>query len=431
MTVTGELGHSREAAVRLDQSDPLSKLRDSFFIPVDDAGNQLLYFCGNSLGLQPKGAADHVMEVMEEWARRAVNGHQHGRAPWYPYHELFRETGARLVGARPGEVVMMNSLTVNLHMLLTSFYRPEGRRRKILMESPAFPSDSYCLQSHVKARGLDHHEVIVQCGPRDGEQCLRTEDIISTIEAHGDELATILLGGVNFLTGQSLDLQAITEAGHRAGAMVGFDLAHAAGNVVMHLHDWDVDFGAWCSYKYLNASPGAIAGAYVHERHGSNRDLPRLAGWWGNDPDTRFRMHLESEFVPVQSADAWQCSNPPILAMAPLRASLELFDGTGMEALRERSLRLTGYLRAMLESRPGRRYQIITPETDADHGCQLSIVVDGDATEAFATIEAAGVVADFRPPNVIRVAPTPMYNTFEECWRLAMLMGDRFGTPDA
>ena len=431
MTVMDELEQSRDAAIQMDQADPLSRLRDSFFIPVDDAGDQLLYFCGNSLGLQPRGAADHVMEVMEEWARRAVNGHQRGRAPWYPYHELFRETGARLVGARPGEVVMMNSLTVNLHMLLTSFYRPEGRRRKILMESPAFPSDSYCLQSHVKARGLDHHEVIVQCGPRDGENCLRTEDIISTIEKHGDELATIMLGGVNFLTGQSLDLQAITEAGHRAGAMVGFDLAHAAGNVVMHLHDWDVDFGAWCSYKYLNASPGAIAGAYVHERHGNNRDLPRLAGWWGNDPDTRFRMHPESEFVPVQSADAWQCSNPPILAMAPLRASLELFDGTGMEALQERSLRLTGYLRAMLESRPGRRYQIITPETDADHGCQLSIVVDGDATEAFATIEAAGVVADFRPPNVIRVAPTPMYNTFEECWRLAMLMGDRFGTPDA
>ncbi|MEE2908369.1 MAG: kynureninase [Planctomycetota bacterium] len=428
MTVLHGLEPDEASAHQLDESDPLSSLREEFSIPLGSTGEPVLYFCGNSLGLPPHRAGLYVQEVMDEWARRGVHGHREGPAPWLPYHELFRETGARLVGAQPGEVVMMNSLTVNLHLLLTTFYRPEGQRRKILMESPAFPSDIYCLQSHVTARGLDPDEVIVTCEPRDGEDCLNTADIIETIEQHGNELATIMIGGVNFLTGQILDMAAITDAGHRVGAQVGFDLAHAAGNIILNLHDWDVDFGAWCSYKYLNASPGAIAGAYVHERHAKNRDLPRLAGWWGNDPETRFRMHLEDQFVPVADVDAWQLSNPPILAMAPLRASLELFDRVGMDALRERSLRLTGYLRAMLESRPGRRYKIITPSSDADHGCQLSIVIEGDATEAFATIEAADVVADFRPPNVVRVAPTPMYNTFHDCWRFAMLMGDRFGT---
>ncbi|MCH2133811.1 MAG: kynureninase [Phycisphaerales bacterium] len=431
MTLVNGLQPDEATARGLDEADGLSSLREEFSIPLDDSGHPSIYFCGNSLGLQPRRARTYVEEVLDEWDRRGVHGHQNGPAPWFPYHELFRETGARLVGARPGEVVMMNSLTVNLHLLLTTFYRPEGRRRKILMESPAFPSDIYCLQSHVTSRGLDPDEVLVMCGPRPGEDCLQTDDILEAIDRCGPELATVMIGGVNFLTGQVMDMAAITDAGHRAGATVGFDLAHAAGNVILNLHDWEVDFGAWCSYKYLNASPGAISGAYVHEQHARNRDLPRLAGWWGNDPDTRFRMHLEDRFVPVPSADAWQLSNPPILAMAPLRASLELFDRVGMDAVRERSLRLTGYLRAMLESRPGRRYRIITPETDEDHGCQLSIVIDGDATDAFRTIEDAGVVADFRPPNVVRVAPTPMYNTFHDCWRFAMLMGDRFGTPDA
>ena len=430
MTMLDDVSQDEASAIALDQADSLSSLREEFSIPKGPDDEPVLYFCGNSLGLQPRRAVDHVNEVMSSWADRGVHGHRNGSAPWYPYHEHFRETGARLVGARPGEVVMMNSLTVNLHLLLTSFYRPDGRRRRILMESPAFPSDIYCLQSHVKARGLEPDDVIIEVGPRDGEATLRTSDIIETIEAHGDEIATVMMGGLNFLTGQVLDMPAITDAGHRAGAMVGFDLAHAAGNIILNLHDWDVDFAAWCSYKYLNASPGAIAGAYVHERHGSNIDIPRLAGWWGNDPDTRFQMHLQDQFVPVPNVESWQMSNPPILAMAPLRASLELFDGIGMAALRERSLRLTGYLRSMLESRPGRRYQIITPEADDEHGCQLSIVVDGDATEAFATIEDCGVVADFRPPNVVRIAPTPMYNSFHDCWKFAMLMGDRFGTPN-
>ena len=424
-----EISLNESTAIGLDESDQLSCLRDEFSIPEDEHGEPLLYFCGNSLGLQPRGAIDHVNEVMNSWASRGVHGHRRGDAPWYPYHEHFRETGARLVGALPGEVVMMNSLTVNLHLLLTSFYRPDGDRRLILMEKPAFPSDIYCLQSHVSARGLNPDEVILEVGPRDGEQTLRTSDVLEAIESHGSQIATIMMGGLNFLTGQVLDMAAITDAGHRAGAMVGFDLAHAVGNIILNLHDWDVDFGAWCSYKYLNASPGAIAGAYVHERHGANPGIPRLAGWWGNDPDTRFQMHLQDRFVPVPNVESWQMSNPPILSMAPLKASLELFDRIGMPALRERSLRLTGYLRSMLESRPGRRYEIITPEQDDEHGCQLSIVIDGDATEAFATIEACGVVADFRPPNVVRIAPTPMYNSFHDCWKFAMLMGDRFGTP--
>ncbi|MDG2424530.1 MAG: kynureninase [Phycisphaerales bacterium] len=431
MTVLHGIRPDEETARKLDESDPLSSLRNQFSIPTGASGQPVMYFCGNSLGLPPAKANYYVQEVMDEWAARGVHGHQQGPAPWFPYHELFHETGARLVGARPGEVIMMNSLTVNLHLLLTTFYRPEGKRQKILMESPAFPSDIYCLQSHIAARGLNPAEVLVTCGPSSGADCLETTHVLQAIEQHGDELATIMMGGVNFLTGQVLDMAAITEAGHRVGAAVGFDLAHAAGNVIMSLHDWEVDFAAWCSYKYLNASPGAIAGAYIHETHATNRSLPRLAGWWGNEPDTRFRMHLEETFVPVDSADAWQLSNPPILAMAPLRASLELFDTTGMPALRERSLRLTGYLRAMLESRPGCRYKVITPEEDEQHGCQLSIVIEGDATDAFATIEAADVVADFRPPNVVRVAPTPMYNTFHDCWRFAMLMGDRFGSPSA
>lgn len=431
MTVTDDIQPDEASARRLDEADPLSSLRSHFSIPSGPSGEPSMYFCGNSLGLPPAKASVYVQEVMDEWAARGVHGHREGPAPWFPYHELFRETGARLVGAQPGEVVMMNSLTVNLHLLLTTFYRPEGKRRKILMESPAFPSDIYCLQSHVESRGLDPQDVLVKCAPPPGDDCLSTSDLLEAIDEHGDELATIMMGGVNFLTGQRLDMAAITEAGHRVGATVGFDLAHAAGNIPLSLHDWNVDFAAWCSYKYLNASPGAIAGAYVHERHARNRSLPRLAGWWGNDPDTRFRMHLEETFIPVPSADSWQLSNPPILAMAPLRASLELFDSTGMTALRERSLRLTGYLRSMLESRPGRRYRIITPSDEDQHGCQLSIVIDGDATEAFATIESADVVADFRPPNVVRVAPTPMYNSFHDCWRFAMLMGDRFGTPAA
>ena len=415
-------------ARHLDEHDPLPSQRHRFVLPLRPDGTPSIYFCGNSLGLQPVAAADYVDEIMEDWRRLGVDGHRGARTPWYSYHEVFREQGARLVGASAGEVVMMNSLTVNLYMLLTSFYQPQGQRTKFLMETPAFPSDIYCVQSHLAARGIDPESHVITIGPRAGHDCINTDDIIDAINDAGDTLATIMMGGVNFLTGQVLDMPAIVEAGHHVGATVGFDLAHAVGNIPMQLHDWDVDFGAWCSYKYLNSGPGAIAGAFVHERHATNPDVPRLAGWWGNDPDTRFQMHLQEHFVPVATADSWQVSNPPVLAMAPLRASLDLFDELGMDALRSRSQRMTAFLRQQLEAVPGRRYRITTPNDPAAHGCQLSIVVEGDAQQAFQDIEAMGVVADFRPPDTIRIAPTPLYNTYEECQRFATLMGEAFGT---
>lgn len=428
MTATDPGRADPTEARELDRIDPVPSSRDRFALPLTASGDPAIYFCGNSLGLQPLAAQSHVDELMEDWRRLGVDGHRGGRVPWYTYHEIFREQGARLVGARPCEVVMMNSLTVNLHLLLTSFYRPQAARTKLLMEKPAFPSDIYCVESHLRSRGIDPDEHVVMVAPDSGEDCLRTEAILEAIDLHGDRLATVMMGGVNFLTGQALDMKAITEAGHRAGAIVGFDLAHAAGNIPLQLHDWDVDFGAWCSYKYLNSGPGAVAGAFVHQRHATNRDLPRLAGWWGNDPETRFRMHLEDSFVPVESADSWQISNPPVLAMAPLRASLDMFDSIGMDALRSRSLRLTTYLRQQLEAIPGRRFRISTPADPDAHGSQLSIVVDGNAEKAFGDIESMGVVADFRPPNTIRVAPTALYNTFEECHRFASMMSSAFGS---
>ena len=411
-------------ATTLDRDDPVPCLRDRFHIPRTADGDEVLYMCGNSLGLQPRDAATYVDELMQDWATLGVDGHFDSGTPWYSYHEVFRDVGARLVGAVPGEVVMMNSLTVNLHLLLTSFYRPVGDRTKLLMETPAFPSDIYCVKSHLQSRGLDPATHLIEVGPRPGEHTVRDEDVIAAIEEAGDTLATIMIGGVNFLTGQVFDMQAITQVGHRVGAMVGFDLAHAAGNCQLHLHDWDVDFAAWCSYKYLNSGPGAIAGVFVHERHGADPNRVRLAGWWGNDPATRFRMHLEDAFTPVASAESWQISNPSILSMAPLRASLALFDEVGMESIHAKSMRMTRYVRSQLESVPDAPWTIITPTES--HGAQLSIIVDGDACDAFDRMSACGVVADFRPPNVIRVAPVPLYNTYVDCLRLATIMTDVF-----
>jgi len=407
-----------DAARRLDAEDPLRAFRDEFLIP-SHAGRSVTYLCGNSLGLQPRGARALVEQELDDWATLGVEAHFRGRTPWYSYHEVFREPAARVVGAVPGEVVMMNGLTTNVHLLLTSFYRPEGSRTKILTDAPAFPSDTYALRSHVRARGLDPDQHIIALTPREGEEVLRTEDIIEAIELEGHRAALLFMAGVNFLTGQALDIGAITAAAHARGFPATFDLAHAAGNLDLRLHDWGVDAAAWCSYKYLNGSPGAIAGFFVHERHAHSKDRPRLGGWWGNDPATRFRMHLEPEFIPRAGADGWQLSNPPILAMAPLRASLALFDRAGMRALRAKSLRLTGFLRALLEHRHSRLCRIITPREDEAHGCQLSIVVHDRPRERFAALERAGIVADFREPDVIRAAPVPLYNSFEDVWRLA------------
>jgi kynureninase len=403
----------------LDAADPLARFRGHFHIPGAADGSPMAYFAGNSLGLQPKSARIYIEEVLAGWGKRGVDGHFEGSHPWYPYHELFRDSGAKLVGANPGEVVMMNSLTVNLHLMMVSFFRPTRERYKILIDAPCFPSDTYALKTQLRYHGLDPEGALRCIAPREGETTIRMADISTILQSEGRQIALVLLAGVNFVTGQFFDLAAITEAGHRAGCIVGFDLAHAAGNVPLRLHDWGIDFAVWCSYKYLNAGPGAVAGCFVHERHASDATLPRFAGWWGNDPATRFRMHLEKEFVPREGADGWQVSNPPVLALAPLRASLDLFDEAGMDALRHKSLALTGYLSDLLEPLRDRGVEVITPDRPAERGCQLSLRFRGRARDVLEELHEAGVVCDFREPDVIRAAPVPLYNTFHDVWRLA------------
>ncbi|HMG04864.1 MAG TPA: kynureninase, partial [Chthoniobacterales bacterium] len=338
-------------ALQLDAEDSLRHFREKFHLPLDKDGKPLIYLAGNSLGLMPKTARKIVEQELDDWAKLAVDAHLNGTTPWYSYHETLREPTARLVGAKPGEVICMNSLTVNLHLMMATFYRPTKSRFKILMEEPAFPSDTYAVKSQIVHHGFDPEEALVLARPREGGFTVEQDDIEEALEKQGDEIALVLFAGVNFFTGQLFDIGKITAAARKRGCMVGIDLAHAAGNVPLALHDWQVDFAAWCSYKYLNAGPGAVAGVFVHERHATNRALPRLAGWFGNDPATRFRLHLEPEFIPVASADAWQISNPPSLSMAPLRASLSIFDEAGgMEALRLKSIKLTGYLEFLLES---------------------------------------------------------------------------------
>lgn len=409
-------------ALQFDEHDPLRGYRDRFHVPLRPDGSPVIYLCGNSLGLQPKAARELVEQELDDWARLGVDAHFEGRRPWFPYHEIFRELGARLVGGRPGEVVMMNSLTVNLHLMMVSFYRPTRERFKIVMEDAAFPSDTYAIKSQIRYHGFDPEDALIVARPRAGEHTIRTEDVEALIEREGDSIALILMGGVNYYTGQLYDMERISTAARRAGCAVGWDLAHAAGNVPLHLHDWGVDFAVWCSYKYLNSGPGAVAGCFVQERHGNSADLPRFAGWWGNDPKTRFRMHLEPEFVPQPGAEGWQISNPPILAMAPLKASLDIFDGVTMGRLREKSLRLTGYLEFLIDQAPRDWFEIITPREPERRGCQLSIFVHDKPRERFDALTRAGVVGDFRPPNVIRVAPVPLYNSFHDVWKFAKIL---------
>lgn len=412
-----DLDASRDFARHLDAIDPFATFRGRFACPRRPDGSRVAYFTGNSLGLMPLEARTLVAEQLEDWAALGVEGHLEARRPWLRYHEALAEPGARLVGAHPDEVVMMNTLTVNLHLMMVSFYRPSGRRTRVLMETGAFPSDTYAIESHVQTRGLDARDAVIKAAPRSGEALLRTEDIIGLIERHGDELALVLLGGVGFSTGQWLDMPAITRAAQRVGAICGWDLAHAAGNVPLSLHDWGVDFACWCSYKYLNAGPGAVAGAFVHRRHAQNTALPRYAGWWGNDPDTRFRMG--PEFVARPSADGWQLSNPPILSMAPLVASLAIFDDAGgVAALRQKSRVLTGYFDFLLRERAPRDVSVITPADVESRGCQLSLRVAGDAGDRQRDLAERGFWLDKREPDVLRAAPVPLYNTFDEVWRL-------------
>jgi kynureninase len=403
----------------LDADDPLRHYRDQFLLPRRADGRPALYFCGHSLGLQPKAARDFVGQELDAWARLGVDAHFHSKNPWYSYHENFRDVGARLVGAQPGEVVFMNSLTVNLHLLMMTFYLPTPARHRILMDAPAFPSDLYAMQSQVRHHGLTPAESLLLVGPRDGEQAVRGDDIEALLAEHGDEIVVVLLGAVNFLSGQYFDVPRLAEAAHRRGCVFALDLAHAAGNVVLHLHDWQVDWAVWCGYKYLNGGPGSVAGCFVHEKHGRDVALPRLAGWWGNDPATRFQMRTQTDFVPRAGADGWQISNPPILAMAPLLASLALFDEAGMPALREKSERLTGYLDYLLRRLPAGRFEVVTPADPAHRGCQLSLLVHDRPHELTSVLQAEGVVCDFREPNVLRAAPVPLYNTFHEVWAFA------------
>src|SRR6266852_4601188 len=384
-------------ALQLDAEDPLRQFREKFHLPLGKNGRPVIYFAGNSLGLMPKAARAIVEEELDNWAKLGVDAHHATGTPWYSYHETLREPTARLAGAKPIEVICMNSLTVNLHLMMATFYHPTKSRFKILMEEPAFPSDTYAIKSQIAHHGLDPKEGLILARPRKAELTVRTEDIVDLIQKHGDQLAVIMIGGVNFFTGQLFNIPEITAAAQKCGIIVGFDLAHAVGNVPLALNDWNVDFAVWCSYKYLNASPGAVAGAFVHERHATNTKLPRLAGWFWNDPNTLFRLHLESEFIPVPSADGWQISNPPVLSMAPLRASLSIFDEAGgIEALRAKSIKLTDYLQFLIESkRPSNAgaarisdsYTVITPrETDA-RGCQISILVHEHPKELFGKLE--------------------------------------------
>jgi kynureninase len=414
---------TEDFAVQSDREDPLRGFCEKFSLPLGNNGKPVIYFAGNSLGLMPKSARQIVEEELDNWAKLGVDAHHATGTPWYSYHEVLREPVARLVGSKPLEVICMNSLTVNLHLMMATFYQPTKSRFKILMEEPAFPSDTYAIKTQIIHHGLDPKDALVLARRRKGEFTVRTDDIIELIEKQADQLAVVMLAGVNFFTGQLFDIEKITRAAQKHGIVIGFDLAHAIGNVPLALHDWDVDFAVWCSYKYLNAGPGAVAGAFVHERHAMNTKLPRLAGWFGNDPNTRFRLHLEPDFIPVPSADGWQISNPPIFSMAPLRASLAIFDEAGgMEPPRVKSIKLTGYLEFLIDQIGSKKFSVITPADPNARGAQLSIQAHEHPKQLHEELIAAGVKCDFREPNVIRVAPTPLYNTFHEVWRFAQLL---------
>lgn len=409
-------------ARQMDEQDSLKLFREKFFMPKQPNGEDVLYFTGNSLGLQPRATREYIEQELKDWETLGVEGHFHAKNPWMPYHEFVAEQLANIVGAKKTEVVAMNSLTVNLHLLMVSFYRPTNERYKIIIEADAFPSDQYAVKSQMAFHGFDVENSLIELRPRENETTLRTEDILKTIEENADSLALVLLGGVNYYTGQKFDFERITETGQNAGAIVGFDLAHAAGNVELKLHDWNADFAAWCSYKYLNSGPGGIAGIFVHERHVAKTDLPRFAGWWGHDKETRFLM--DDRFVPIRTAEGWQLSNPPIFQLAALKASLDVFEEAGMKNLVEKSKKLTGYLEFLLKKIETDRIGIITPADENRRGCQLSIRVRNADKTLFKAITARGVIADWREPDVIRVAPVPLYNSFTDCWKFVEILKD-------
>ncbi len=414
--------NTREFAQELDSQDKLHNYQCEFLFPKV-RGKKVIYFTGNSLGLQPKRTKSYVDEVMIDWANLAVEGHFYAEKPWWDYHERFAKPLSKVVGCLPSEVTVMNTLTVNLHLLMVSFYRPTKTRYKILCEAKAFPSDQYMLQSQVDFHGYKPSDAIVELERREGEHNIRLEDVLAKIEEIGDELALVLIGGVNYYTGQVFDMKTITEAGHKAGAYVGWDLAHAAGNIKLELHDWNVDFAAWCSYKYMNSGPGNASGAFVHEIHHNDKDLPRFAGWWGHNKERRFKM--EPVFDPVAGADGWQISNLPILTLAPYLASVEMFDEVGMDALIEKRDKITSYLQFILheiDKEVDSTFEIITPSDPSQRASQLSVFLHGEGRALFEYLMENGVITDWREPNVIRLAPVPLYCSYEDMYEFGQIL---------
>ena len=414
-----DLDYARE----LDSQDELKAYRDRFHMPLQENGEPYIYLCGNSLGLQPKSTKEALEQELQDWKRLGVEGHFHAKNPWLPYHEFLTKAMAKVVGAKSEEVVVMNTLTVNLHLMMISFYRPNGKRNKIIIEADAFPSDKYAAESQIKMQGLDPKDCLIELKAREGEVLLRHEDIKQTIDDLGDELALIMLGNTNYYTGQYFDIHKITAWGHAVGAYVGFDCAHGAGNYPLQLHDSGCDFAVWCNYKYLNSGPGGLGGAFVHERHHHNKDMIRLSGWWGHNKETRFKMR--DAFDPIPSVEAWQLSNPPIMAMAAVWASLKIFDEVGMPALRKKAIALTGYMEFLVKSLGDDVINIITPSDPNQRGSQLSIQVKNANKALFDTITERGVIADWREPDVIRVSAVPMYNSFEDVWKFWQIMKDK------
>ena len=408
-------------AKELDEKDILKDFRNKFYIPIIN-GKECIYFTGNSLGLQTKSTQDYVLNELEDWAKFGVEGHFHARKPWLPYHEIFPKQLSKIVGCLPEEVVVMNQLTVNLHLLMVSFYRPDKQRYKIICEAKAFPSDQYAMESQVKYHGFKYEDAVIEVSPRAGEYAIRTEDIIAAIKQHGDSVALVLFGGINYYTGQYFDLQTITKAAHKVGAVAGFDLAHAAGNVELKLHEWDVDFACWCSYKYLNSGPGSVSGVYIHQKHFTNTNIPRFAGWWGHTKETRFKM--DKGFEPIPTAEGWQLSNAPVLSMAAHKASIDVFEAAGMENLLAKGKLLSNYLLFILDdinaSLKEKIIEVITPRNEK--GCQVSMLMLQQGKEVFEALKQNGVLADWREPNVIRVAPVPLYNTFSDVFTFGLII---------
>lgn len=402
-----------------DDADFLSSYREKFLFPQHD-GKDVIYLCGNSLGLQPKNAIEYFVQELNDWAEYGVEGHFKSKRPWFSYHHFFTKSLATLVGAKETEVVAMNTLTVNLHLLMLSFYRPTKQRYKIVMEAGAFPSDMYAVETQVRMHGFDPEDAIIEVSPRKGEHCINQEDIEEAIKKNKNKVALVLFGGVNYYTGQYFDIKQIVELAHSVGAYAGFDLAHAVGNKVLHLHDWKVDFACWCTYKYLNSGPGAVGGIFVQEKHTKNEEVFRLGGWWGHDEKTRFKM--KKGFKPMKSAESWQMSNAQILNMAAHRASLDIFDEVGMDKLVEKSLHLTAYTEMLLKQITHLKFEIITPANPIERGCQLSLLFKSKGKEVFEALQKNGIVADWREPNVIRIAPAPLYNSYEDVYTFCEIM---------